>query len=286
MEPYCTALDWDRIFEYICQRLMAEGFQKKGKLLIRRCGVLITTVYYDRSCPSRPDFHIGGCSIWNCPIEWHLFREVRTMSFRIMCGWLIEKWPASPVFPAQETGKYPVDTFKKYKFADPGSPICWDEFRDILERTLFSAVAYFSTYEGYKANICYHSKPGTYLRAGEWILAMRERNLEWFTFLIDNELHIRSLSAKYPEQLETKFQRHFAIYEAAKAGNWAPAQAYLDELSAPRELILKKYHIKDQAPPNTSRREGGFADIDRGCERDMGTRDTGTENSFQTEGRI
>lgn len=254
MEPYCTSLDWDRIFEYICQRLMAEGFQKKGKLLIRRYGVLMTTVYYDRSCPSSPDFYIGRCTIWNCPVEWHLFREIRTMSFRLLCAWLIDRRPESPVFPAHENGKYPVEAFKKYKYADPGSPICWDEFQDMLERTLFSAIDYLSAYKGYKENICYHAKSGRYLRAGEWNLAMYEQNLKWFSFLVDNELQIRGMSEKYPEQLERMWQRHLAIYEAAKAGNWAPAQAYLDELSAPRELVLKKYHIKDQALPGQTLR--------------------------------
>lgn len=149
------------------------------------------------------------------------------------------------MLPVQENGKYPVDAFKKYKYADPGSPICWDEFQDMLERTLFSAVSYLSSYEGYKENLCYRPTPGSYLRTGEWAPAMYERNLEWLSFLADNELQIRSRSPQYPEHMENRLQRHLAIFEAGKAGNWMPAQQYLEELSAPREVLLKKYHIKD-----------------------------------------
>lgn len=245
MEQNCISLNWNDVFEYVAQQLIALGFQQRGKLLIRRTGVLIMAIYYDRSCPSMPDFRIGVYDIWSCPLEWHNFRDGHTARFRHLLGRMLLGEAVSPSLPVRVNGKYPIDAFKKYEYAMEGKPVCWDEFCDMLDRTLFSAISYLSDYEGYKENICYRPAPGLYNRGREWILAFYERNLDWASYLVENDLAIKKATKRYPEQWENILQSHLAIVNAAKVGDWMPAQKCLDERRVPREALLKRYHIRD-----------------------------------------
>lgn len=239
--------------DYIEEQLLLRGFDKRGKLFIRRSGPIVATVYPRWEHNAVEDYRIGVRPLWFCPDKIVLLREGagskdwQIVARRIAGGAIAAPTPEYP-FRNMTTVSYPtlVADFNGGLL----TPLNEKQLRDILDCTLLAPLDFRATYNGEKYCAEFIRNARHFFNARYFL--MYEKNLSDLRADVKMEQDFREgfirQHGKYPEQMESKYQQALQILQAAENSDWTPAEQLLAQMSAGGLALLKRYHIEDKGP--------------------------------------
>lgn len=248
---------------YVEEQLLLRGFDKRGKLFIRRSGVIVSTVYPCWEHGQLEDYIIGIWPIWWCPDTIAMLRggngmQCRVNARRITHGSIPEP---TPEYPFRKITKmsypllnyylrgFPEDSLRQ-RFGADFQELRWDHIQEVLDCTLLAPLDYRATYEGERAYYTYLRQTRHFFSVRNFL--MYEKNLSALQQDIKMEQKFRDECLQqygfYPDTSENKYQQSLPILEAAESGDWGPAEQYLAEKSARALALLKRYHVEDKGP--------------------------------------
>ncbi len=239
--------------DYIEEQLLLRGFDKRGKLFVRRSGPIVATVYPRWEHGAVEDYRIGVHPLWFCPDKIFLLREGagsedwQIVARRIAVGAIASPTPEYP-FRNVTTVSYPtlIANFNGVSM----SPLNWEQLRDILDCTLLAPLDFRATYKGEKSCAEYIRDTRYFFNVRYFL--MYEKNLSDLREDLLMEEKVRSECiqqyGEYPDMYEKKYQQALQILQAAEKGDWGPAERLLAEKSAGGLALLKRYHIEDKGP--------------------------------------
>lgn len=239
--------------DYIEEQLLLRGFDKRGKLFIRRSGPIVATVYPRWEHGAVEDYRIGTHPLWFCPDKIFLLREGagsvdwQIVARRIAGGAITFPTPEYP-FRNVTTVSYPTLIANFEGFLAP--PLNEEQLRDILDCTLLAPLDFRATYNGEKSCAEFIRNTRHFFNVRYFL--MYEKNLSGLQADVKMEQDFREgfirQHGKYPEQMESKYQQALQILQAAENGDWTPAEQLLTQMSAGGLALLKRYHVEDKGP--------------------------------------
>ena len=151
--------------DYVEEQLLLRGFDKRGKLFIRRSGPIVATVYPRWECGQMEDYVMGTQPIWACPDKIVQLRDGDGMKWGSIVGRMAVGTTPSPTpeSPFHKVKKIPY-TFLDYYFRgftpedlrrEYGvnvEDLRWEHIQEVLDCTLLAPLDYRATYEGEKAH--------------------------------------------------------------------------------------------------------------------------------------
>lgn len=249
--------------DYVEEQLLLRGFDKRGKLFIRRSGPIVATVYPRWECGQMEDYVMGTQPIWACPDKIVQLRDGDGMKWGSIVGRMAVGTTPSPTpeSPFHKVKKIPY-TFLDYYFRgftpedlrrEYGvnvEDLRWEHIQEVLDCTLLAPLDYRATYEGEKA----HKE---FLRQTRHVFVAR-RFYMYEKDLPNLQADVR-LEQKYRDEClrqygfyldvhEKNYQQTLQILQAVENGDWTPAEQLLAEMSAGGLALLKRYHIEDKGP--------------------------------------
>ena len=249
--------------DYVEEQLLLRGFDKRGKLFIRRSGPIVATVYPCWVCGQLEDYLMGTQPIWACPDKIAWLRDgdgTRWVSIvgRMAVGTIPSPTPESPFRPVTRIPypflEYYLRSFTpedlRRSFGVDAKDFRWEDIQEVLDCTLLAPLDFRATYEGEKA----HKE---FIRETRHIFIARnfymyEKNLPDLRADVKMEQKFRDECLRqygfYLDTYENKYQQALPILEAAESGDWGPAEQYLAEKSAGALALLKRYHVEDKGP--------------------------------------
>lgn len=249
--------------EYVEEQLLLRGFDKRGKLFVRRSGPIVATVYPCWVCGQLEDYLMGTQPIWACPDKIDRLRDGDGMKWRSIVGRMAmgttpSPTPESPFRPVTRI-PYPFLEYYLRRFTPEGlrrsfgvdvEDFRWEDIQEVLDCTLLAPLDFRATYEGEKA----HKE---FLRQTRHVFVAR-RFYMYEKDLPNLQADVR-LEQKYRDEClrqygfyldvhEKNYQQTLQILQAAEAGDWGPAEQHLAQMSAGALALLKRYHIEDKGP--------------------------------------
>ena len=249
--------------DYVEEQLLLRGFDKRGKLFIRRSGPIVATVYPCWACGELEDYLIGTQPIWFCPDKIDWLRDGdgtrwATIVGRMAVGTTPSPTPESPFRPVTRI-PYPFLEHYLRRFTPEGlrrsfgvdaKDFCWEDIQEVLDCTLLAPLDFRATYEGEKAHKEFIRESRHRFVARNFY--MYEKNLPDLQADVKMEQKFRDECLQqygfYLDTHENKYQQALPILEAAESGDWGPAEQFLAEKSAGALALLKRYHVEDKGP--------------------------------------
>ena len=239
--------------EYLEEQLLLRGFEKRGKLFVRRSGPIVSKVYPCWECGKVEDYWIGSLPLWFCPSKVSELRNGDGSVFwhdivgRVANG--IISAP-SPEYPFRQITKTPCRVVERLLKRFPMDSSCWEQLQEILDCTLLAPMDFWATYAGAKSLAEYIRDTCHFFHARYFL--MHEKNLPGLQEDLQMEQKFRDdfirEYGRYPEWYEGKYQQAMHILEAAENGDWVPAEQLLAQMSAGGLALLKRYHVEDKGP--------------------------------------
>lgn len=239
--------------DYVENQLLLRGFEKRGKLFIRRNGPIVSKVYPRWECGKVEDFWVGNHPLWFCPNKVSELRNGDGSVFwhdivgRVANGMISTP---SPEYPFRPITKIPCHVVECLLKRFPLDSSCWEQLQEVLDYTLLAPIDFWATYEGAKSLTEYIRDTCHFFNVRYFL--MYEKNLPDLQEDLQMEQKFRNgfiqEYGKYPEWYEGKYQQALHILHAAESGNWKPAEQLLAQMSAGGLALLKRYHIEDKGP--------------------------------------
>ena len=248
---------------YVEEQLLLRGFDKRGKLFIRRSGPIVATVYPCGVCGQLEDYLMGTQPIWFCPDKIAQLRNGDNTRWGLIAGRMAAGTTPlpTPESPFRKVTKIPYPFLNYYlrgftpeglrrSFGVDAKDFRWEDIQEVLDCTLLAPLDFRATYEGEKA----HKE---FIRETRHIFIARnfymyEKNLPDLRADVKMEQKFRDECLRqygfYLDTYENKYQQALPILEAAESGDWGPAEQYLAEKSAGALALLKRYHVEDKGP--------------------------------------
>ena len=249
--------------QYVEEQLLLRGFDKRGKLFVRRSGPIVAVVYPRWECGQMEDYVMGTWPVWWCPDKISGLRDGDGTRWGTIVGRMAVGTTPSPTpeSPFRKVTKIPYPFLSYYfrgftpeglrrRFGVDAEDLRWEHIQEVLDCTLLAPLDFRATYEGEKARNEYLRETKHYF----WIryFLMYERNLSDFRADVKMEQKFREeiirQRGEYPEMYENDYQQALQILQAAENGDWGPAEQLLTQMSAGGLALLKRYHIEDKGP--------------------------------------
>lgn len=248
---------------YVEEQLFLRGFDKRGKLFIRRSGPIVATVYPCWVCSQMEDYVMGTQPIWGCPDKIAQLRDGDNTRWCMIAGRMaVGTVPLpTPESPFRKVTKIPYPFLNYYlrgftpeglrrRFGVDAEDLRWEHIQEVLDCTLLAPLDFRATYEGEKAREEFFRETMHIFIARNFY--MYEKNLPDLQADVKMEQKFREETiqqcGEYPAMYEKDYQKALQILRAAESGNWQHAEQFLAEKSAGALALLKRYHIEDKGP--------------------------------------
>lgn len=249
--------------DYVEEQLLLRGFDKRGKLFIRRSGPIVATVYPCWVCGQLEDYLMGTQPIWGCPDKIAQLRNGDNTRWGLIAGRMaVGTVPLpTPESPFRKVTKIPYPFLNYYlrgftpeglrrDFGVNAEDLRWEHIQEVLNCTLLAPLDFRATYEGEKAREEFFRETMHIFIARNFY--MYEKNLPALQADVKMEQKHRDECLQqygfYLDTYEQDYQQALPILRAAENGDWQPAEQFLVEKSAGGLALLKRYHIEDKGP--------------------------------------
>lgn len=248
--------------DYVEEQLLLRGFDKRGKLFVRRSGPIVATVYPCWEHGRMEDYTMGFWLIWLCPDKIFVLRNNGRRWLSTAGGIMMGSIPEpTPEFPFRKVTKMSHSLLKYYLRGLPEDSLCrwfgadfeelrWEHVQEVLDCTFLTQLDFLANYEGERA--CVEFIRNTKHLFNLRYFLMYEKNLPDLRedLLMEEKLRSECIQqyGEYPDMYEKKYQQALQILQAAEGGDWGPAERLLAEKSAGGLALLKRYHIEDKGP--------------------------------------
>ena len=148
--------------DYVEEQLLLRGFDKRGKLFVRRSGPIVATVYPRWEHGNVENYVIGSEPIWFCPDTIVRLRDnvscttFLTIIGRMAAGTVPVPTPEHPFRKVTKISNSSLEWHLRHGtpellqryFGIPLEPLRWDIVQEVLDCTFFAPLDFLATYEG------------------------------------------------------------------------------------------------------------------------------------------
>lgn len=254
--------------DYVEEQLLLRGFDKRGKLFVRRSGPIVATVYPRWEHGNVENYVIGSEPIWFCPDTIVRLRDnvscttFLTIIGRMAAGTVPVPTPEHPFRKVTKISNSSLEWYLRHGtpellqryFGMPLEPLRWDIVQEVLDCTFFAPLDFLATYEGNRSRAEFMTQ--RYHNLGH-IMDIRyhylyeKKLLEFKNNLLEEEQLLKEAvlqKRNNPKDCDSIYWRDLKVLQAAENGDWGPAEQLLAKMSAGGLALLKRYHIQDKGP--------------------------------------